>query len=242
MRRRGLRTGLAAVAALGIAVTGVAVPMRGVRAGDDPATQRIEFHSGAEAFQHAWSLYSGATMAPFGGILEDGLRLRASGGYGAYSYAGPRAFGAASRVVDFDGKAGFVDALIGYHKQLGPMSVKVFAGVTAAQHQITPDDPETVIRGQGWGGKAVVETWWDITDKAWTSLDLSWTSLYDSYAARARLGWRFTPALSVGLEAGAAGHVEGEVARVGAFVRYEWAGGELSLSGGLASDIRCSRI
>ncbi len=196
----------------------------------------MEFYSGAEAFRHAWSLYSGATLAPFGSVLEDGIRLRLAGGYGAYRYSGPRAFGPTSHVVDFDGKAGFAEVLIGYHQQLGALSLKLYGGVTASQHQITPDDPETVIRGRGLGGKAVLESWWDITETTWTSLDLAWASLYDSYSARARLGWRLTPTLSAGLEAGAGGNVEGNMVRGGAFVRYEWAGGELVASGGVAND------
>jgi hypothetical protein len=76
----------------------------------------VEFYSGAEAFRHAWSLYSGATFAPFGSILEDGLRLRAAGGYGAYSYSGRRAVGPSAQVVDFDGEASFADLLIGYQR------------------------------------------------------------------------------------------------------------------------------
>jgi hypothetical protein len=221
---------LAAVAS----VAGAAAPVRA----SDPSgeIQHVEFHSGAEAFRHAWSLYTGATLAPFGGLQENGLRLRVTGGYGAYSYSGARAFGPSSHIVSFDGKATFAEALIGYQAQFGPLTIKVFGGVTATQHEISPFDPETVVQGRGWGGKAVLETWWDISDRAWTSLDLAWASLYDSYSARARLGWRLTPALSAGLEAGAVGHVEGNMARLGGFVRYEWASGELSVSGGVAND------
>jgi hypothetical protein len=220
-------------------VAGVATPApaRAADAGGDiEAKPRVEFYSGAEAFRHAWSLYSGATFAPFGSILEDGLRLRVAGGYGAYSYSGRRAVGPNAEVVDFDGEASFADLLIGYHKRMGRLSLKLYGGVILSQHQITPDDPETVIRSSGVGGKAVLESWLDIDERVWTSLDLSWASLYDSYSARGRLGWRFTPALSVGLEAGAGGNVEGDIARLGAFVRYEWAGGELVASGGIAND------
>jgi hypothetical protein len=63
-------------------VAGVATPApaRAADAGGDiEAKPHLEFYSGAEAFRHAWSLYSGATFAPFGSILEDGLRLRAAG-------------------------------------------------------------------------------------------------------------------------------------------------------------------
>ena len=197
---------------------------------------RGEFWSGAQAYAHVWSLYSGATVAPFGALQEDGLRLRVVAGYGADSYSGPRAVGAGSQLVAFKGTGSFADLLAGYHRQLGPLTVKVFAGLTAADRQIRPDDPETVVRGTGFGGKAVLETWWNLGEAAWASVDLSWGSLYQSYAARTRLGWRLTPALSLGLEAGAAGNVECDIVRVGGFVRYELASGEISASGGATND------
>jgi hypothetical protein len=219
-----------------VAGAGVA-PARSADAGGDArSAPRVELYSGAEAFRHAWSLYTGATFAPFGSILEDGLRLRAAGGYGAYTYSGARAVGPTSQIIDFGGEAGFAEFLVGYHKQLGSWSFKLYGGGTLSQHHVSPDDPETVIRGQGLGGKVVLESWWDMTERSWTSLDLSWASLYDSYSARARLGWRLLPSLSAGLEAGASGNVEGDIARLGAFVRYEWAGGELAVSGGIAND------
>ena len=112
----------------------------------------------------------------------------------------------------------------------GPVTVKAFAGLAAAQYRVEPDDPETTIRGPGLGGKAALETWWNISDRAWSSVDVSWSSLHDSYAARARLGWRFLPALSAGLEAGGAGNRECDIVRLGGFLRYEWESGELSAS------------
>jgi hypothetical protein len=104
------------------------------------------------------------------------------------------------------------------------------------------------------GGKGVVEAWWNVTDRVWTSADLSWgwtsadmswNSMHSAYGARARIGWRFWPELSVGFEGGAAGAsfdegsagtVDRDAVRLGGFVRYEWATGELSISGGLATD------
>jgi len=165
-----------------------------------------------------------------------GVRLRLVGGYGADRYSGPRALGAGSHIVAFKGTGSFADALAGYHQQLGPLTVKVFAGATTADRQIRPDDPETVVRGIGYGGKVAVETWWTLGEAAWTSVDLSWGSLYQSYAGRARFGWRLAPALSAGLEAGAAGNVESEAVRAGAFLRYELTNGEISVSGGATND------
>ena len=201
-----------------------------------PTSAHFELSAGAQAFRHAWSLYSGVTAAPFSSVQQDGTRLRAIVGYGTYSYSGRRAVGVGSETVEFKGSAAFSDLLLGYHKQLGPLTLKAFAGLTAAEHQVTPDDPETAIRGAGFGGKVVLETWWTLSQHAWSSVDVSWASLYDSYAARARLGWRLLPALSAGLETGAAGNEECDIVRLGGFLRYEWAGGELSASGGLSND------
>jgi hypothetical protein len=201
-----------------------------------PSVSWFEFWAGAQASQQAWSLYTGTTVAPFAAIQEDGLRLRVVGGYGAYRYAGPRAVGVGSQVVHFKGTVTFSDALVGYQKQLGPVTVKAFAGLATAQYNIAPEDPETTIRGPGFGGKAALETWWNIADRAWSSLDVSWSTLHHSYAARARLGWRFLPPVSAGLEAGGAGNREVDTVRVGGFLRYEWGSGELSASGGLSND------
>jgi hypothetical protein len=201
-----------------------------------PNISRFEFWAGAQAFKHAWSLYTGTTVAPFADIQEDGVRLRVVGGYGAYRYAGPRAVGVSSQIVHFKGTVSFSDALVGYQKQLGPVTVKAFAGLTTAQYHVAPDDPETTIRGPGVGGKAALETWWNIADRAWSSVDVSWATLHDSYAARARLGWRFLPALSAGLEVAGAGNREVDTVRAGGFLRYEWTTGELSASGGLSND------
>ncbi len=113
----------------------------------DTSRYRFELWSGAQAYDHIWSLYSGATVAPLGGIQDDGVRLRIVAGYGADRYSGPRAVGGGSQVVSFKGTGSFADLLLGYHQQLGPLTVKAYAGLAAADRQVTPDDPETVIRG-----------------------------------------------------------------------------------------------
>jgi hypothetical protein len=196
-----------------------------------------EVWSGAQAYGHVWSLYSGAAVAPFGSIRDDGWRVRAVAGYGADRYSGPRAVGAGPPLVfTFKGTGSFADLLLGYHQQLGPVTLKAYAGVSLADRQVTPNDPESLIHGTGLGGKIALETWWNLSDQAWTSIDVSWGSLYRSYAGRARLGWRLTPALSLGLEAGAAGNLECDILRAGGFLRYEWTSGELSLSGGASND------
>lgn len=196
---------------------------------------RFEFWSGAQGYLHVWSIYSGVSAAPFGSIQEDGLRVRIVGGYGADSYSGSPPAGGPGHIT-YKATTSFVDALVGYHSQVGPLTVKLFGGLTMGDRQIGPDDPAARIRGFGLGGKVAVESWLNLSDRAWTAVDLSWGSLYQSYAGRMRLGWRFVPELSAGLEAGALGNVDCDIVRAGAFLRYELTSGEISITGGVSND------
>lgn len=58
-----------------------------------------------------WSIYSGAQYAPFGGVQQDGVRLRIVGGYGDHA----------------TGTVAFTDVLAGYHLQLGTLTIKLQA-------------------------------------------------------------------------------------------------------------------
>ena len=201
---------------------------------DTPHRPVAELWSGAEAYRRAWSVYGGATLALFGSIQEDGWRLRALGGQSTYLYRSQRWTGTGTVPVTLQGTATFADLLVGYHRQLGPLTLKAFAGVSTSDHNL--DDPEARVRGRAWGGKGALEAWWNITDLAWVSADLSLATMHRDYASRLRLGWRLLPELSVGLEAGAVGNLDCDIARAGGFLRYAWDGGEASLSGGWASD------
>jgi hypothetical protein len=179
---------------------------------------RAEIWSGAEALDRIWSVYTGASYAPFGSVREDGIRLRGVAGYGDHG----------------SGTVSFADLLLGYHSQLGPVTFKLFAGLTVLDHESS--QPTSLNQGMEVGGKGVAEVWWNITDQLWTSADLSWGSTHSIYSGRVRLGWRLWPELSSGLEGGAAGTSDHDIARFGGFLRYEWATGEASLSAGLAMD------
>jgi hypothetical protein len=215
-----------------LAAVSLTAPARAADGAGTGAKPRFELSAGAQAFERAWSLYSGLTWSPFGGVQADGWRVRAAGGYGGHSYE--------SGGAKFHGNSSFADLLIGYHQQLGPVTLKAFAGVAAVDSQ--SDDPNGAFQGTGLGGKAVIEAWWTVADRAWASLDLSGGVLPEVYDAvlnsRVRLGWRVTPAISAGLEAAAAGNIyedhECVSGRLGMFARYEWSSGEISLSGGLS--------
>ncbi len=219
LARRGIRRVGAVAAAL--ALCGAEAQAEEPEAQSPP---RVETWSGGEAFQHVWSVYGGATVAPFGGVRDDGFRLRGVLGYADYG-KGVTAFG---------------DLLIGYHKQLGPVTIKVFGGLTVAEHASNLSELWLPPQGTEYGGKGVLEAWWNISDQAWASADLSFGSTHMDYGGRIRLGWRLWPELSAGLEGGSGGtaepDLERDTARIGGFLRYEWATGEVSISGGWAAE------
>lgn len=188
-----------------------------------------EIWAGAEITANSWAAYSGTTAALFGPIDADGWRVRAVGGYGAYSYA--------RYDVTIRGHVGFGDVLVGYQHQTGPLTLKGFAGVSAASHNLMPFDPDNAVVGADYGVKAALETWWEMSPLAWSSLDLSWSSIHGgAYAARARTAYRIRPELSLGLEAAASGNTEYDGGRGGAFLRFTWSNGEFSASAGASVD------
>jgi len=83
-------------------------------------------------------------------------------------------------------------------------------------------------------GKAVVETWTNLTPAIWLALDGSWTQAHETYSARARLGYRVLPQLSIGFEEALLGNTSGDLARSGLFARYDWSGGEVALAAGVS--------
>ena len=211
----GVKRLRAAVVCLCLAFCGT--PARAAEVEDQPRPS-IEMWSGGEAYRQLWSVYGGAQWAPFGGLQEDGLRVRAVLGTADYG----------------TGTAAFADVLLGYHKQLGAVTLKALGGVTVTDRHAR--DPQLALEGTDLGGKGVLEAWWTITDQAWASADVSWSSAQMDYGSRVRLGWRLWPELSAGLEGGSTGTWERDIARVGAFLRYEWIVGEVSISGGLAAE------
>lgn len=213
-----------------------------------------ETYAGADVTSDVWLLYSGVTLAPLSDIYGDGIRLRAAGGYGRYRYCGHRSGDPPRTVREFNASISYVEALVGYQKRIGDLTAKAFVGISAIDHAISPADPIAsgglLTQGLDYGFKGALELWLNLGSDAWTSLDASWTSAHQTYAGRWRLGYRVLPTVSIGLEAGVNGNLlnarpvldDGSLreelrpeTRLGLFARYEWNGGEVSLSGGLAS-------
>jgi len=196
-----------------------------------------EVSMGGEYSTKAWSAYSTLTVAPFGTLDQDGLRVRSGGGYGQYRYDGHRTIRGAMVATEFHGIASFSDVMLGYQAQIGAVTIKAFAGAAVATHSLTPFDPKNEVIGFDIGFKAALETWIDLGSSAWTQIDSSWTTAHDTSTTRVRAGWRITPELSFGPEAGRSGSPGYSGASAGGFLRYADGWGELSVSGGVTGDM-----
>ena len=251
--RGHVRSGAIAVAALAIAACASATQAQDWTTSTtiDPSRSQAETWSGAEGRRHGAAIWTGLTYAPFGTLLHDGLRLRAVGGAGRYHYdslarladgsIGPRRY--TSQVT-------FAEAVAGYQMKLGTLTAKAFAGVAWSETLTTPHDPSVPDLGAHLAPKGALELWLDIGASAFAQLDAGWSSHRQTTQALARLGWRVTPELSGGIEAGVLTRelpvhayrgtrtVEHQEAKAGLFARYEFARGEISLSGGMVSEDR----
>ena len=189
-----------------------------------------EVWGGADVSSHAWLIYSGVTVAPYGNVYEDGLRLRVTGGYGGYVYAGERR----TQQQTFNARTSYAEGLVGYQKRFGPVTAKGFVGVSAIEHEIEPFDPENPVQGQKFGPKLAAELWINMGGQAWGQADVSWTSAHNTSSARVRTGYRIWGDASIGLEGAIYANDLGEDVRAGVFTRYAWQGGEFSIAGGYA--------
>ena len=244
-RCRGGINLIAGLAVLTISITSA-------RADPNARTLWREVWAGADVSTNVWLVYSGATVAPFSGIHENGFRLRAVTGYGQYTYTG-----AAPLNQRYDASTAFGEVLGGYLYRYNSLTVKAFAGVTFIDHDITPFDDENISISAEWGAKGVLEFWYNVSPKIWTSLDIAYTTAHDTGSVRMRSAYRVWPQVSLGIEGGI--NIDGQAqckmrmpsqdgcrlseqdndvkslldfGRTGLFARYEWTGGEASLAAG----------
>ncbi|MFA5950252.1 MAG: cellulose biosynthesis protein BcsS [Hyphomicrobium sp.] len=214
------------------------------------ATAETPFHGpwletwvGADASSSVWLLYSGATVAPWTTIYDDGWRLRAAAGYGGYSYTrAPEAPGGPRR--KFAATSSYTELLGGYQKRFGEVTAKAFAGISMISHDIRPIDTETIVIGADVGVKGALELWVNLGPNAWVSLDVAVAQPHQTRSVHARAAYRVTPPLSLGIDVSL--NVDGQATiaqrredaelldfgRVGAFASYQWGSGEVSLSAG----------
>jgi len=219
-------------------------------AGKTDKLPNFEISGGGEIAGPVWSAYASSTivLSVLGigvprGIREDGWRLRSGAGYWRYSDNPVKWVpGVGDTRVSLKRTGSFVDLLLGYHKSLGALTVKAYAGIAYTNEGWLQEAVDAGSPGSDLSAKVLVESWLNLSPATFGQLDAGWTSLRNTVTARARLGYRITPSLSLGPEAGYWSAIDAETDagvaawRYGGFVRFEWTTGEISLSAGSADE------
>ena len=244
MLSRGLRSGgvwgLGLICAAGWIAFAAVCPARA----EDPP--QYEIAGGGEIAGHTWSAYTSTTIALSAlgigapkSIQEDGWRLRAGGGYWQYARRQEEWVpGVGSQQVSRKRTGSFADLLLGYHATVGDLTLKAYAGGIYERQQWSANPIDDSGSSSDLAAKLLVESWLNLTPDAFAQLDVGWVSQDDAVNARARFGYRVIPSISIGPEiaywAAARDQMPGrdELVRYGGFARYEWTGGEVSLSAG----------
>jgi Cellulose biosynthesis protein BcsS len=194
-----------------------------------------EAWAGASVMSKARAVYSGTTLAPFGSLQQDGLRLRSVASMGLYTYQGRR-FDAQTGdavITRFQGLTTRTDALIGYQWSTGSLTAKAFIGATWRREVISPTDDEVYLPKQTPGITGALELWYNWSPQHWSSLDLGYAAPLQTYSLRLRAAQKLDEAWSIGGEVAAFGTVDASARRLGAFVRFDNGHHELSVNAGL---------
>jgi hypothetical protein len=191
----------------------------------------LEVWLNADVTQRHWSTGSGLAWAPFGTLAEPGWRLRLAGGGGRYDYRAPGCTVTPRKLAKYKGSSAYGDALAGYQWSAGPLTTKLYAGVTFAGHLRDPADP-AFGEADDTGVKLALETWLTLPGVGFLQSDGEWASVAERKKVRVRLGYDHELPVAVGLEAEAQRADRYEAERVGAFVRHAHEHGEASLAVG----------
>jgi len=226
--------GPAYACAIGLAVGLFATP---VYAGSVSAqSARFEVFSGSGLTSNSSFNYAGGVWALGHAVSSPGFRIKALGGFGDYVYDGSVPLSGGIIPARFNGDVLLGELLAGRLWGRGEWTLKTYAGIEYARHDISPDDPSNQVQGSKWGGKLQLETWRNLGTASFFSLDASYGSAFGDYWVQARLGRRVAKKLTVGLEAGGLGNEAYDAGRGGAFLRFHLDSMDFTLSGGVTGD------
>lgn len=234
-----LRLGRAAVLALSVTAAPAMADVGDFVAPEDLEVRDhwLETYTGVDATRNAGFAYSGGAWGLGRNLSADGLRLRALIGYGLYDYDGTLVVHSVRVPVRFDGAVGLAEAMLGYRRHRGDLTLTGYLGLQYQEHQISPRDPFNSVQGSETGIKGIVEVWRNLGEKSWVSAAGAYSTAFDSFSLRASLGQRVHSKVSVGLEAKAFGNAEGAGGRGGALLRLHLGASAITASGGISGDL-----
>jgi hypothetical protein len=164
-----------------------------VSAGAESPGARVLLFSGTDLWRHGNFLYGGVLWSP-GGLHREGFTLKALVSGGPYSYL-------SDTLGEVRGREIVAQFMPGWIFKGSIFELKVFVGLDAQYHRLTPDDPGAKLRGGDIGLRAAFEFWAEPTAGTMINLTGSASTVARSYDIYAATGWRLLGLFYSGPEA-----------------------------------------
>jgi hypothetical protein len=196
----------------------------------DPVRNRILFFSGLDVARDSAFAWAGVAAAPFGGLGEDGLRVRISGGAGRYRYRTPAT---SSGFNEASVTAG--ELLTGLHRSFANGAITVYVGPNVEEQRLADPDAGNAAAGAAFGLKTAIEAYARL-DPVWlVNASASASTVHRAYHVRAALLRELAP-FAIGIEGAVYGDVRYVEPRAGLNASSTYGRSVLTLAGGALSN------
>ncbi len=194
--------------------------------------RKTDFFSGIDFSDASAFAWMGVTYAPAGTLIEDGWRIRFTGGAGRYTYRTTIVPGGVN-----DANVQTAELLGGYRKTfdniLGQrVYVGAFVGLNHENQLLALPDPFNPTQGSATGAKAVLDLYARVSGHYILSGFASISTVHRKYQAKATLLHAWSPQWAFGIEAATMGDARYSENRAGLAASLTWNNRIISLSGG----------
>jgi hypothetical protein len=177
-----------------IAFTALCVSACSASADSFESGDRFLFFSGTDLWRNGGFLHGGLLWSP-GGLDRQGFVLKSLISGGTYRYTSGSIGGATVRGREF------VALLMpGWRFKWGTTEVDIYAGLDAENHRLSPDDPDSSLRGTDVGVRMAADYWTEPSQGTMLQLNGSLSTIDNSYSAHAAFGWRMFERFYLGPE------------------------------------------
>jgi hypothetical protein len=174
------------------------------------AAPQALFFSGLDVWHTGAFVHGGLLWSPQG-LEREGFTLKLLVGAGQYRYRSGALGG-----LEITGTNSLAAIMPGWRFKAEAFEATVYAGIDVQDHQLTPDDPGSRLRGLRAGLRAGADIWYEPTPGVMMlAANVSISTIGPTYWTRIAAGWRAFDAVWLGPEAQALGGPDYQQWRIG---------------------------
>jgi Cellulose biosynthesis protein BcsS len=150
---------------------------------------------GSDIWPH-WAFSHGGVLWSPDGLDNEGFTLKLLLNGGAYRYRA-----GALNNTDVLGRQSSITTMPGWRFKRAGFEITAFAGLDLQNYRLTPNDPDSRLRGRHIGMRGGFELWYQPNPAAMLAADASLSSIGAGNSARIAFGWRLLEKFYLGPEA-----------------------------------------